>query len=179
MVSSQFCEHYIKRGLQGGQDAARKLIQAVEAHVKIVDPGVPSNVSYCVYVFANVGGLTNAYRDAQILGDKEKLTLFIRGFNQGGHMCHFEDVGYGKDFADDKIRGECLRPATVNPEDKAYRNLQYLQLVSRKKCPMFTAGGLSSAPPQMAATPKPSTLTVGRNRYRGSRDHPLPTRWSL
>lgn len=64
-------------------------------------------------MFANVEGLTEAYRNNNILSAGESLTSFIQGFNQENALCDFVDAGNGKECADVKLRGQSLSPRSV------------------------------------------------------------------
>ncbi|PLB42596.1 CCCH zinc finger DNA binding protein [Aspergillus candidus] len=99
-----FREQYVQGGQTGGHEAARRLIQAVEAHLQDVDAEAPSNIRYRVYVYANMEGLTNAYRDAGIIPANDSLTPFIHGFNKADELCNFVDAGNGKECSDVKLR---------------------------------------------------------------------------
>ncbi|KAF7182600.1 hypothetical protein CNMCM7691_002171 [Aspergillus felis] len=99
-----FHGNLVKNGKHGGLDAARLLIQAVQEHIQKVDPEAPPNTSCKIRVFANVEGLTEAYRNNNILSAGETLTSFIQGFNQENALCDFVDAGKGKECADVKLR---------------------------------------------------------------------------
>ncbi|GFG22135.1 CCCH zinc finger DNA binding protein [Aspergillus udagawae] len=99
-----FHGNLVKNGKHGGLDAARLLIQAVQDHIQKVDPKAPPNISCKIRVFANVEGLTEAYRNNNILSAGETLTSFIQGFNQENALCDFVDAGNGKECADVKLR---------------------------------------------------------------------------
>ncbi|PLN85267.1 CCCH zinc finger DNA binding protein [Aspergillus taichungensis] len=140
-----FREQYVQGGQTGGHDAARRLIQAVEAHLQGVDPGAPSNIRYRVYVYANVEGLTKAYHDAEVLTADESLTSFIQGFNKADELCNFVDAGNGKECADVKLRAHfkqnivdvhCRRIVFCASADNGYarilgphRGLKHISLV--------------------------------------------------
>lgn len=94
-------------------EAARLLIQAVQDHIHKVDPEAPPNISCKIRVFANIEGLTEAYRNNNILSVEESLTSFIQGFNQENALCDFVDAGNGKECADVKLRGQSLSPRSI------------------------------------------------------------------
>ncbi|KAH1290382.1 hypothetical protein KXX30_006098 [Aspergillus fumigatus] len=100
----QFHGSLVKDGKHGGLEAARLLIQAVQDHIHKVDPEAPPNISCKIRVFANIEGLTEAYRNNNILSVEESLTSFIQGFNQENALCDFVDAGNGKECADVKLR---------------------------------------------------------------------------
>ncbi|KAF4212317.1 hypothetical protein CNMCM5878_001420 [Aspergillus fumigatiaffinis] len=99
-----FHGNLVKDGKHGGLEAARLLTQAVQDHIQKVDPEAPPNISCKIRVFANVEGLTGAYRNNNILSAGESLTSFIQGFNQENALCDFVDAGNGKECADVKLR---------------------------------------------------------------------------
>ncbi|KAK9578862.1 hypothetical protein V6Z94_005964 [Aspergillus fumigatus] len=103
----------VKDGKHGGLEAARLLIQAVQDHIHKVDPEAPPNISCKIRVFANIEGLTEAYRNNNILSVEESLTSFIQGFNQENALCDFVDAGNGKECADVKLRGQSLSPRSI------------------------------------------------------------------
>ncbi|KAH1493479.1 hypothetical protein LV164_005532 [Aspergillus fumigatus] len=100
----QFHGSLVKDGKHGGLEAARLLIQAVQDYIHKVDPEAPPNISCKIRVFANIEGLTEAYRNNNILSVEESLTSFIQGFNQENALCDFVDAGNGKECADVKLR---------------------------------------------------------------------------
>jgi len=102
----QFLESLVQGGKDGGDKAARFLIKASESHVQSTDPAVPPNTCYMIRVYANVAGLTKAYRTDKILADDQDLTSFIQGFNKAHPLCDFVDVGDGKECCDFKMQGQ-------------------------------------------------------------------------
>ena len=56
--------------------------------------------------FANLSGLTKAMRRDGCLDQDADLKDFTLGFTQGLASFDFVDVGYGKERADSKIKGE-------------------------------------------------------------------------
>lgn len=101
----QFLEGLVQGGKDGGDKAARLLLEASESHVQSTDPAAPSNTCYKIRVYANVSGLTRAYRTDKILDYDKDLTSFIQGFNKAHPLCDFVDVGDGKECCDVKMRG--------------------------------------------------------------------------
>ncbi|GAQ09766.1 hypothetical protein ALT_7087 [Aspergillus lentulus] len=99
-----FHGNLVKDGKHGGLEAARLLIQAVQDHIQKVDPEASPIISCKIRVFANVEGLTEAYRNNNVLSAGESLTSFIQGFNQENALCDFVDAGNGKECADVKLR---------------------------------------------------------------------------
>lgn len=108
LIPTQFHGKFIQGGKDGGYEASRLLKEAVEKHVQEVDHGVPPNTRYNIRVYANVEGLTKAYREVKILSQEESLARFIQGFNMPNGLCEFVDAGNGKECADAKLRGSFL-----------------------------------------------------------------------
>jgi hypothetical protein len=102
----QFQQKFVQNGKDGGHEAARALIQAVDDHVRTVGPDVPPNTLFKIRVYANVDGLRKAYREANLLSADQNLTGFVHGFNQADDSCDFVDVGNGKECSDIKLKGE-------------------------------------------------------------------------
>ncbi|OKL58633.1 hypothetical protein UA08_06123 [Talaromyces atroroseus] len=100
----QFHEKFIQHGQNGGYEAARLLIKAAEDHIENLGTQVPPNIPYKIRVYANVEGLTKAYRDASILHGNENLTTFLQAFNKANILCDFVDAGNGKECADVKLK---------------------------------------------------------------------------
>lgn len=59
-----------------------------------------------VRVFANVEGMTKAYREANILPEPSTYKSFIQGFNMADSLCEYVDAGDGKECSDVKLNGE-------------------------------------------------------------------------
>ncbi|CRG83859.1 CCCH zinc finger DNA binding protein [Talaromyces islandicus] len=99
-----FHEKLIQDGQNGGYEAARLLIKAVEDHFQKCDTKLPPNILYKIRVYSNVEGLTKAYRDANVLPVGETLTPFIQAFNKANTLCDIVDAGNGKECADVKLK---------------------------------------------------------------------------
>ncbi|KAL2784813.1 hypothetical protein BJX66DRAFT_77548 [Aspergillus keveii] len=130
-----FLEDLVRDGSSGGRDAARCLIQSVEEHVQKVDPKTDPNTSYKIRVYANVQGLTKAYRDADILRENQDLGAFIQGFNMERTLCDFVDAGNGKECADAKLQAHlaedmadlhCQRVVFCASADNGYARPDFL-----------------------------------------------------
>ena len=102
-----FLDDLLRKGVQGGEETARKLLELVRVDV----PDLRSNAAIIVRVYANMKGLAKTCVDAKILGDIEDLALFARGFNLGHPFCDYIDAGHEKECTDTKIKGlQAARP---------------------------------------------------------------------
>ena len=98
----QFKEQYIRQGVEGGKRAAYALRQAIATEC-----GEHAHeVEVTCRVFANLAGLTKAMRRDGSLEQESDLKDFSLGFTQGQASFDFVDVGYGKERADSKLKGE-------------------------------------------------------------------------
>lgn len=105
MNGKQFQEHWVKQGLEGGKKAAYALRAAVAEY----SGERAHQVEFIAKVFANVGGLGKAmFRDGS-LENMSDLKDFTLGFTQAKASFDFIDVGYGKERADSKIKGNYHR----------------------------------------------------------------------
>jgi hypothetical protein len=97
-----FQEQWIKQGIEGGKRAAYALRAAVVEQCS--DRG--RDVEIVAKIVANLGGLSKAMqRDGSIVSPSD-LKDFTLGFTQAKASFDFIDVGYGKERADSKIRGQ-------------------------------------------------------------------------
>jgi hypothetical protein len=77
----------------------------VEYHLQEVEPEASPSTQCRIRVYANVDGLSKAYRDANIITADDGLVNFIRGFNMENVLCDFVDAGSGKECSDVKLKG--------------------------------------------------------------------------
>ncbi|KAL4868464.1 hypothetical protein BDV12DRAFT_103316 [Aspergillus spectabilis] len=127
-----FQQGYVQNGKDGGHEAARALIQAVDDHVRKVNADVPPNTFFKIRVYANIDGLTKAYREANLLPADRNLAGFVHGFNQADDWCDFVDVGSGKECSDVKLKAifkqdildiHCRRVIFCASADNGYAHL--------------------------------------------------------
>ncbi|KAL2825856.1 hypothetical protein BJY01DRAFT_230051 [Aspergillus pseudoustus] len=127
-----FEKAFVQNGKEGGHKAARELIQAVEGHVRMISSDVPASAVCKIRVYANVDGLTKAYREAGILSTGQSLDGFIHGFNQADEWCDFVDVGNGKECSDVKLKAafkhdiynlHCCRVVFCASTDNGYAHI--------------------------------------------------------
>lgn len=71
LIPTQLHGRFIQGGKDGGYEASRLLKEAVEKHTQEVDHEVPPNTRYNIRVYANVEGLTKAYREVKVLSQEE------------------------------------------------------------------------------------------------------------
>lgn len=102
----KFLDELVEGGLEGGQTAAGLLKQAVLEKLRSSDTDLPHHMKVVVRVYANLRGLAKAYVDTGVLGDRDDLEQFVRGFNMGDQLCDFVDAGNGKECADEKVKGK-------------------------------------------------------------------------
>jgi hypothetical protein len=57
-------------------------------------------------VYANVKGMSKAYKDASILSEQYVFGEFVQGFNMADPLCDFVDAGTGKECSDEKLKGK-------------------------------------------------------------------------
>lgn len=99
--SPQFQDRWINQGIEGGKKAAYALRAAIAEYCDDHD----GDVEIMAKAVANVSGLSRAMQREGNLheGDLKDFTL---GFTQAKASFDFIDVGYGKERADSKIKGE-------------------------------------------------------------------------
>ncbi|VUC26772.1 unnamed protein product [Clonostachys rosea] len=98
-----FHNDYLRRGENGGEDAADALQEALAHYVRELG-GIPDNAGIMVKAFANLGGLGRALVRDRVLQDAGQLREFASGFSNRKALFDFIDVGSGKERADHKIR---------------------------------------------------------------------------
>lgn len=112
----------------------------MEDHVQVVDAAAPPNIRYKIRVYANVEGLTKAYRDANVLHDDKNLTSFIQGFNKADTLCDIVDAGNGKECADVKLKGQSLIFVILQCGSSGIHQAKDTKLRYFKICRSFRAG---------------------------------------
>ncbi|KAL4819758.1 hypothetical protein BDW67DRAFT_173059 [Aspergillus spinulosporus] len=117
LVAEKFQERFIQDGKKGGHDAAQALINAVQEHIKQIDPDASPTISCNIRVYSNVQSLTKVYRETGILRPDQDLSAFIRGFNMESPLCDFIDAGL---FAEDINNIHCRRIIFCASADSGY-----------------------------------------------------------
>jgi hypothetical protein len=103
LISSQFVADLVAAGEQGGRQASRLLKTYVLKHLQDI---LPPSTKIVIRVYANLIGLSKAYREAGFLQTNAVFEAFVNGFNKEDALCDFVNAGDGKECADEKIKGE-------------------------------------------------------------------------
>lgn len=93
-----FLHALVQQGKIGGDEAACKLREEVEAYMEAIYPGLELRVMVNMYV--SLAGQARLFEDHDI--SREDLDQFIREFNAFAHL-DIIDVGRGKERADHKL----------------------------------------------------------------------------
>ena len=91
-----FLKSLVSQGREGGLKAARTLRDSIDASLSLETPS-----TVWIYAFMNKRGLTGPLGVSDIVMDE-----FISGFNQAEGRTFAIDIGYGKETADARVRGE-------------------------------------------------------------------------
>jgi hypothetical protein len=80
-----------------------------------------NDLKIVVKVYANVDGLAHALLKGHTIEGVAEVRSFVTGFTNRLPLCDFIDVGYGKERADNKIKGasstkHCENELTVFPQ---------------------------------------------------------------
>ncbi|KAF3909908.1 hypothetical protein ABW21_db0209797 [Orbilia brochopaga] len=99
----------MRKKKEGGSEAAELLLQDIRETVRArrEELGIKGDFDIRALVFANLDGLSKTLVKANLLSPGDLQQFFI-GFTQRLENVNFIDVGYGKEMADSKIRGELL-----------------------------------------------------------------------
>ncbi|KAL4995335.1 hypothetical protein BDV10DRAFT_174940 [Aspergillus recurvatus] len=107
--SMNFNPEYVQQGRRGGVKLAERFMKEVRKYIEVVDPGAGRPADVRIRVYANLTGLTKAYRHAGIISETQNLNSFFHGFNAGHENCDFVDVGQGPGLADKKVIGNLYK----------------------------------------------------------------------
>jgi hypothetical protein len=99
-----FKDELLKRGLDGGREAAQMLNENIMAHVVKGDKS-GSRVQVWTHIFFNLKGLQQTLVGCDVCTCNE-FDAFMMGFNQANPRFTINDVHSGKEAADAKIKGE-------------------------------------------------------------------------
>ena len=96
----------MRKGREGGQNAAVLLKYNIEKYLKANIPGAVGSLKIVIRLYADILGLHRLYNGSgnvlQIVGLEE----FIRGFNMADPLCDFVDAGTGKGCTNIKLNGK-------------------------------------------------------------------------
>ncbi|RVD84326.1 uncharacterized protein DFL_006078 [Arthrobotrys flagrans] len=97
----------LKKKKEGGSEAAEQLLSEIRDLVRSNrdDLCIKGDFEIRALVFANLDGLSKILVKSNVLKQGD-LQQFFMGFTQRLEHVNFIDVGYGKEMADSKIRGE-------------------------------------------------------------------------
>jgi hypothetical protein len=104
---SMFSDEYIKKGAQGGKEAAELLSSAASEFVSQTLPHL-NNPKIVVRIYANVRGTAEALCKIGVIDKLALFDDFIRSFNTTRILFEFVDAGNRKDAVGDKV-GELLK----------------------------------------------------------------------
>jgi hypothetical protein len=97
----------------GGENAADHLYQAAQVYLSQVSKTF-DGLKIFVKVYANVEGRASALVREQKISEISEFRSFVAAFNNRLPFCDFVDVGYGKERADNKLRGKPQYTENVN-----------------------------------------------------------------
>ncbi|KAK6544375.1 hypothetical protein TWF694_001075 [Orbilia ellipsospora] len=99
----------LRKKKDGGHEAAELLLQEIRELVRSDRDrlNIKGDFEIRALVFANLDGLSKTLVKSNVLKPGD-LQQFFMGFTQRLEHINFIDVGYGKEMADSKIRGEFL-----------------------------------------------------------------------
>lgn len=103
----KFNDTFVRRGQQGGTDAARRLRDDLLGHMKSSSE-FKDHWKIIFRVYAKVKYLGRAYVDAGIISDGQGWAAFVEGFNMFSPWHEFINAGNYKEAADNSIKGELL-----------------------------------------------------------------------
>jgi hypothetical protein len=111
LLTAQFHEKYLSRGLAGGQAAADQFMEKVREHLVALGSAIgdAKAVPVVVRAYANLSGLAQACVRDKKLSSVGDMTQFWIGFTRRYPLVDFVDVGSGKEEADNKLRGKFNR----------------------------------------------------------------------
>jgi len=99
----------VRRGVSGGDEAAKLLRQAVFDYLRY-DEEFKHDHKIVIRVYANIRGLSKTYADKGVLPNTAAFSEFVLGFNKAHPLCEFVDAGNHKEAADTKLKGMSSEP---------------------------------------------------------------------
>lgn len=97
----------MRRGRDGGREAAQTLNEKILAHVGKEEQN-GHRVQVWTYFFCNLKGLQQTLVGCSAC-TADEFDAFMTGFNHANSRFTINDVHSGKEAADSKIKGKCLR----------------------------------------------------------------------
>ncbi|KAI9736187.1 MAG: hypothetical protein M1834_001072 [Cirrosporium novae-zelandiae] len=98
-----FNNELLRKGEEGGREAAGLLWSNVRDYIHTTQAEVPSDMRIMARIYANVKGLGDVAWRAGIIERPSVLEDFVRGFTGSKQLFDFIDVGSGKERADAKL----------------------------------------------------------------------------
>lgn len=127
MLTLQFCDGYVKRGSDGGRDAAvhlsgnlTKLLRAkanLQPHWKVI-----------VRLYANISKLGEVYVSSGIIHNLLIWQNFVQAFNKESSLCEFVDAGGDKESADTRIKGQSPGPCLKKSSNTDLKRISVFSL---------------------------------------------------
>jgi hypothetical protein len=105
----QFLDELVKKGIPGGDEAAKLLRKAVFEYLRYNDADFKLDHKIVIRIYANLRGLSHTYAEKGILKNSSTFTDFVLGFNKAHPLCDFIDAGNHKEAADSKLKGRSNR----------------------------------------------------------------------
>ncbi len=100
----KFRQDLLQSSEKGGWKAADELVHAVQSSLSDEDLGLDAE-NIMAWAFADFEKVTIHLLHHLNIAEDMQLYQFARGFNARGPLFHFDDVGFGKERADHKLKG--------------------------------------------------------------------------
>ena len=104
----------LRAGPHGGSEAATKLHHALQEHIASLYPS-SGHWSIMVNVYVSLDKLGQKLASVGLLNHPQDIRAFAQAFNVNQALFSIIDVGYGKERADYKIKGESTSAVTGFP----------------------------------------------------------------
>lgn len=106
--ATQFADNYISLGADGGGPAADKLMDKTKEYLASLNPPIKDvKDNIMIKAYANLNGMAKVFKEKGI--HPNEISAFWQSFTRRFPFVDFVDVGWGKEVADNKIRGKtCL-----------------------------------------------------------------------
>lgn len=110
-----FPDDLLCQGTSGGEEAAQRLLNKASKYLERYKGA--KDWKLVVRILVNLEGLARKCQQFDIVRQANTLREFATGFAQSQPLFDFVDVGYGKERADHKIKGEPSHPLLNLPHD--------------------------------------------------------------